>query len=110
MEKAYRDYGHDIDNTDNIISVGLSFTVDTGEKNKQNEVFVCCCFYFNHCFLDFNREESTVYWQRRIFERLTKCAKPSFVFYGFVSEKKRLDGKMPRQRLLQVLCKVYSVF
>jgi glycine cleavage system aminomethyltransferase T/glycine/D-amino acid oxidase-like deaminating enzyme len=29
MEKAYRDYGHDIDNTDNLISVGLAFTADT---------------------------------------------------------------------------------
>jgi 4-methylaminobutanoate oxidase (formaldehyde-forming) len=28
MEKAYRDYGHDIDNTDTPIEVGLSFAVD----------------------------------------------------------------------------------
>lgn len=28
LEKAYRDYGHDIDNTDDIVSVGLAFTVD----------------------------------------------------------------------------------
>ena len=28
MEKAYRDYGHDIDNTDNILEAGLGFTVD----------------------------------------------------------------------------------
>jgi 4-methylaminobutanoate oxidase (formaldehyde-forming) len=28
MEKAYRDYGHDIDNTDCPISVGLGFAVD----------------------------------------------------------------------------------
>ena len=28
MEKGYRDYGHDLDNTDNIISAGLSFTCD----------------------------------------------------------------------------------
>jgi glycine cleavage system aminomethyltransferase T len=32
MEKAYRDYGHDIDNTDNLIGVGLSFTADTEKK------------------------------------------------------------------------------
>jgi glycine cleavage system aminomethyltransferase T/glycine/D-amino acid oxidase-like deaminating enzyme len=28
MEKAYRDYGHDIDNTDNILEAGLGFAVD----------------------------------------------------------------------------------
>ena len=28
MEKAYRDFGHDIDNTDNVLEVGLGFAVD----------------------------------------------------------------------------------
>jgi 4-methylaminobutanoate oxidase (formaldehyde-forming) len=28
MEKGYRDYGHDIDNTDSILEVGLGFTID----------------------------------------------------------------------------------
>lgn len=28
MEKAYRDYGHDIDNTDSVLEAGLGFTVD----------------------------------------------------------------------------------
>ena len=28
QEKAYRDYGHDLDNTDNIYEVGLGFTCD----------------------------------------------------------------------------------
>jgi 4-methylaminobutanoate oxidase (formaldehyde-forming) len=28
MEKGYRDYGHDIDNTDNVVEAGLSFAVD----------------------------------------------------------------------------------
>jgi len=28
MEKGYRDYGHDIDNTDNVFEAGLSFAVD----------------------------------------------------------------------------------
>jgi glycine cleavage system aminomethyltransferase T len=28
MEKAYRDYGHDIDNTDSPLEVGLGFAVD----------------------------------------------------------------------------------
>jgi len=28
LEKGYRDYGHDIDNTDNLLEVGLGFTVD----------------------------------------------------------------------------------
>jgi 4-methylaminobutanoate oxidase (formaldehyde-forming) len=27
MEKGYRDYGHDIDNTDNVLEVGLGFAV-----------------------------------------------------------------------------------
>ena len=28
MEKAYRDYGHDIDNTDGVVEAGLGFGVD----------------------------------------------------------------------------------
>ena len=28
MEKAYRDYGHDIDNTDSVLAAGLGFAVD----------------------------------------------------------------------------------
>jgi 4-methylaminobutanoate oxidase (formaldehyde-forming) len=28
MEKGYRDYGHDIDNTDSVLEAGLSFAVD----------------------------------------------------------------------------------
>ncbi|WP_433044984.1 GcvT family protein [Dactylosporangium sp. CS-033363] len=28
MEKGYRDYGHDIDNTDDVLSAGLGFAVD----------------------------------------------------------------------------------
>ncbi len=28
MEKGYRDYGHDIDNTDNLLEVGLGFAAD----------------------------------------------------------------------------------
>jgi heterotetrameric sarcosine oxidase gamma subunit len=28
MEKGYRDYGHDVDNTDNVIEAGLGFAVD----------------------------------------------------------------------------------
>ena len=32
MEKAYRDYGHDLDNTDHILSTGLAFTCDYDKK------------------------------------------------------------------------------
>ena len=31
MEKAYRDYGHDIDNTDGVVEAGLSFAVDVNK-------------------------------------------------------------------------------
>ncbi|MFQ5518348.1 MAG: glycine cleavage T C-terminal barrel domain-containing protein, partial [Acidimicrobiia bacterium] len=31
MEKGYRDYGHDIDNTDGIVDAGLGFAVDLGK-------------------------------------------------------------------------------
>ena len=33
MEKGYRDFGHDIDNTDNVIEVGLGFAVDLDKAN-----------------------------------------------------------------------------
>jgi 4-methylaminobutanoate oxidase (formaldehyde-forming) len=33
MEKAYRDYGHDIDNTDDAYSVGLGFAVSLKKEN-----------------------------------------------------------------------------
>ena len=31
MEKAYCDYGHDLDNTDNVVEAGLSFAVDVSK-------------------------------------------------------------------------------
>jgi glycine cleavage system aminomethyltransferase T len=33
MEKGYRDYGHDIDNTDSILEAGLGFTCDYTKKD-----------------------------------------------------------------------------
>jgi glycine cleavage system aminomethyltransferase T len=33
MEKGYRDYGHDIDNTDSVLEVGLGFAVDLAKPN-----------------------------------------------------------------------------
>jgi glycine cleavage system aminomethyltransferase T len=33
MEKAYRDYGHDIDNTDDPYEVGLGFAVNLNKEN-----------------------------------------------------------------------------
>ena len=33
MEKGYRDYGHDIDNTDSILEAGLGFAVDLKKPN-----------------------------------------------------------------------------
>ncbi len=33
MEKAYRDYGHDIDNTDDAYEVGLGFAVDLSKPD-----------------------------------------------------------------------------
>jgi len=31
LEKAYRDYGHDLDNCDTLMEAGLAFTADTGK-------------------------------------------------------------------------------
>ncbi|HEY4181261.1 MAG TPA: FAD-dependent oxidoreductase [Kofleriaceae bacterium] len=33
MEKGYRDYGHDIDNTDSVLEAGLGFAVDLKKPN-----------------------------------------------------------------------------
>src|SRR6185503_215328 len=33
MEKGYRDYGHDIDNTDNAFETGLGMFVDLGKTD-----------------------------------------------------------------------------
>jgi glycine cleavage system aminomethyltransferase T/glycine/D-amino acid oxidase-like deaminating enzyme len=33
MEKAYRDWGHDIDNTDTVLEAGLGFAVDLGKPD-----------------------------------------------------------------------------
>lgn len=33
MEKGYRDYGHDIDNTDSVIEAGLGFAVDFNKRD-----------------------------------------------------------------------------
>jgi glycine cleavage system aminomethyltransferase T len=34
MEKGYRDYGHDIDNTDSILNVGLGFALDLEQGGR----------------------------------------------------------------------------
>ena len=34
MEKAYRDYGHDLDNTDDVFSAGLGFALDLSTPNR----------------------------------------------------------------------------
>ena len=34
MEKGYRDYGHDIDNTDSVLEAGLGFAVDLEEARR----------------------------------------------------------------------------
>jgi 4-methylaminobutanoate oxidase (formaldehyde-forming) len=33
MEKGYRDYGHDIDNTDSVLEAGLGFAVDLAKTS-----------------------------------------------------------------------------
>jgi len=33
MEKGYRDYGHDIDNTDSVLEAGLGFAVDLAKPH-----------------------------------------------------------------------------
>jgi 4-methylaminobutanoate oxidase (formaldehyde-forming) len=33
MEKGYRDYGHDIDNTDSVLEAGLGFAVDLSKPD-----------------------------------------------------------------------------
>ena len=33
MEKAYRDFGHDMDNMDSLLEVGLGFTADTSKAD-----------------------------------------------------------------------------
>lgn len=47
QEKAYRDYGHDMDNTDTLLECGLSFTCDF-HKNKP--------FIGQGCVLDQKRQ------------------------------------------------------
>ena len=34
MEKGYRDYGHDIDNTDSVLEAGLGFAVDARQAGR----------------------------------------------------------------------------
>merc|ERR1712167_272961 len=74
MEKGYRDYGHDIDNTDTLMESGLSFTADfktettrtieitigkcIGKRSKSNDVpcrnFISkwyCCWRCSWCIL-----------------------------------------------------------
>ena len=34
MEKGYRDYGHDIDNTDSVLEAGLGFAVDLEQAGR----------------------------------------------------------------------------
>ena len=34
LEKGYRDYGHDVDNTDTVVDAGLSFTCDFAKPSS----------------------------------------------------------------------------
>ena len=40
MEKGYRDYGHDVDNTDGLLEAGLSFTADLGKDFLGKDAFL----------------------------------------------------------------------
>ena len=42
LEKGYRDFGHDVDNTDTIIEAGLAFTCDF-DKVRSASSFVTRC-------------------------------------------------------------------
>ena len=41
MEKGYRDYGHDIDNTDSVLEAGLGFAVDLTKPSRSSGVTRC---------------------------------------------------------------------
>ncbi len=45
MEKGYRDYGHDIDNTDSVLEAGLGFAVDLKKPGGflGKEAVLACC-------------------------------------------------------------------
>jgi glycine cleavage system aminomethyltransferase T len=41
MEKGYRDYGHDIDNTDSVLEAGLGFAVDLKKPGGSSAATRC---------------------------------------------------------------------
>src|SRR5262249_44880707 len=41
MEKGYRDYGHDIDNTDTVLEAGLGFAVAFGKPDGLSAAMPC---------------------------------------------------------------------
>ena len=63
MEKGYRDYGHDIDNTDNAFETGLGFAVDLKKDNflGKDEAL---------------KQKAAAPWQRRLVQVLVKDPTP----------------------------------
>jgi len=77
MEKAYRDYGHDIDNTDNPYETGLGFAV---RLNKEAE------FMGKQACQDKKAESP---WPNRLVQVLVKDPEP-MMFHGEIVLR---DGK-----------------
>ena len=42
MEKAYRDFGHDVDNTDTLVEAGLAFTADFDKASVCSRQTLAC--------------------------------------------------------------------
>ncbi len=64
LEKGYRDYGHDIDNTDDPFEVGLGFAVNL--KKERNFIGKEAC----------RRKSASGPWQKRLVQVLVKDPEP----------------------------------
>jgi glycine cleavage system aminomethyltransferase T len=63
MEKGYRDYGHDIDNTDNAFETGLGFAVDLKKPDFIGKAEAV-------------KQKAMAPWHRRLVQVLVKDSEP----------------------------------
>lgn len=76
MEKGYRDYGHDIDNTDNAFETGLGFAVDLKKEDFIGKAEAV-------------KQKAQAPWHRRLVQVLVKDPEPML----WHAEILRRDGK-----------------
>ena len=89
MEKGYRDYGHDIDNTDSVLEAGLGFAVDLKKPGASSGATRC------------SRRRPTGPLTRRLVQILVKDPEP-LLFHAEVVRRERQARGLRARRVVRL--------